>query len=85
MNSSNIKGEEMSEKNENEIPQVGEVDPSKKTSPIVDEDTPNESEIEVKDTICWFNDARYGRGARICSLGSMLVCQVNGWFRIGRC
>jgi hypothetical protein len=65
-----------------DITQVGPIDPALKTSDIVDVE---EQGGEAK-AICWFNGAQYGQGAVICSAGQQLFCQSNGiWMTIGKC
>jgi hypothetical protein len=75
----------MAEK-ENEVPQVGEMDPSKKNSPIVDKAEGEETRVNC-DKLCMFNDRKYTHGACVCSGGVLLQC--NGyygyWNRTGKC
>ena len=68
----------MSEKNKNEIPHVGEIDPSKETSPIVNEEIPKESSAKARNAPCWYNGRRYSTGAKICASGRELTCQPSG-------
>jgi hypothetical protein len=64
------------------IEQVGDVDPSKKTSEIVE----GEPESPDKRAICWFNGKQYGTGASICSSGQRLWCDGGGvWRYQGTC
>jgi hypothetical protein len=67
------------------IEQVGAVDPTKETSPIVETQlvTPEES---VMRAVCWFNGKQFSKGAVICSDGHRLECQFDGsWWRRGSC
>ena len=65
-----------------DIIQVGSIDPALRTSDIVDAE---EKGAEAR-AICWFNGAQYGHGAVICSAGRQLYCQSNGiWSTIGKC
>ena len=56
------------------IEQVGDVDPTKNTSPIVD----GEPESPEKRAICYFNGVAYSTGAYVCSAGSRLFCYGSG-------
>ena len=63
--------------------QVGPVDPTKETSPIVTEETPGDAATRAN---CMFNSGAYAPGAKICSGGRLLTCQSNGtWWDVGRC
>ena len=76
----------MSEKKQNEIPQVGALDPSKKNSPILDGPFPKESRTETTRTLCWFNGVQFAPGAEVCSGGVQLRCYPSGcWGRVGKC
>ena len=76
----------MSEKKQNELPQVGEIDTSKQNSQILDGPFPEESETETTKALCWFNGAQFAPGAEVCSGGVQLRCHPNGsWFRVGKC
>ncbi len=61
------------------IEQVGEIDPTKETSPIVEDE--RETEDASKRALCYFNDAAYSPGAIVCSLGKRLYCQSDGSWR----
>jgi hypothetical protein len=75
----------MSEKSQNEMPQVGAVDSSKQNSPILDEPLPEERETTRK-LNCFFNGAEFATGAEVCSGGVQLRCYHNGtWYRVGTC
>jgi hypothetical protein len=75
----------MSEKKD-EVTQVGDIDPNKKTSPIVESSENGDTSTNAERGTCWFNGLQYGPGARVCSGGSMLKCYSNGsWSRIGSC
>lgn len=68
-------------------PQVGEIDSTKKNSPIVEGPVQNEAaECAKGPRFCWFNGRQYTRGAAVCSGGVLLRCFSNGsWGRVGRC
>ena len=76
----------MSEKKQNEVPQVGTVDPSKKSSPIVDGPAPQESGTDTTKRFCWFNGQQFTPGAQVCSGGVRLRCSTDGnWYKAGIC
>jgi hypothetical protein len=65
-----------------DIIQVGPIDPALRTSDIVDA----EEQGDAARATCWFNGAQYGQGAVICSAGRQLFCQSSGiWATIGKC
>lgn len=79
------KGDIMSEKKD-EVTQVGEIDPNKKTSLIVESSENENASTGAERGTCWFNGQQYSPGARVCSGGSMLYCYSNGtWGRTGSC
>jgi len=66
------------------IEQVGEIDPTKETSPIV------EGEPETGDAsnraLCFFNGVAYSPGAQVCSAGRRLLFNSTGnWQNVGSC
>ena len=65
----------MSEKNE--ITEVGEIDPSEKTSPILAKDTMEKS--ETKASGCYYNGAFYGHGSRVSMGGHVYKCDNGVW------
>lgn len=67
----------------NDIPQVGPVDPEKKTSEIVAGAAPDEPN-DPKGT-CIFNGQEYGAGSKICSAGRLLYCNGVQWSDQGSC
>lgn len=68
------------------IEQVGAVDPTKQTSPIVETEPETEAETADERAICWFNGQQYGTGAIICSAGTRLYCNSSGnWQSAGSC
>lgn len=70
---------------------VGPVDPTLKTSPIVEDDSEeqadsSESSVEAKSPepqppICWYNGKEYSPGAEICAAGWRMQCQSSGYWR----
>jgi len=76
----------MAEKKQNKILQVGEVDPNKDNSSILDGPFPEESGADTTKALCWFNGAQFAPGAEVCSGSIRLRCHANGnWYRYGRC
>jgi len=69
-----------------EIPQVGPVDPTKRTSEI-DPDGGNAAALlDGKAAICLYNGTQYTSGAQICVGKIRLQCGGSGgWFKNGTC
>ena len=66
------------------IEQVGAVDPTKETSPIVEGEP--ETGDASKSALCYFNGVAYSPGAQVCSAGNRLFCQSSGnWTSLGNC
>ncbi len=66
------------------IEQVGEIDPTKETSPIVEGEP--ETGDASKGALCYFNGVAYSPGAQVCSAGNRLYCQSSGnWTSLGNC
>ena len=75
----------MPEKERQEIPKVGPVDPTKESSPIEDGPRPEDSAVPDRGGDCWFNGTRYSHGEYICSNGHLLHCWNHRWFQEGSC
>jgi hypothetical protein len=62
-----------------DIPQVGQVDKTRRNSDII-EGPPKQSggPAAPSGAICYFNGLQYGAGAEICSAGSRLLCGSDG-------
>lgn len=79
----------MTDSKDNKVIQVGEIDPSKKTSKIVDPVESSDMPVEgdnAKVATCWFNGLRYSQGVRVCSPPNQFVCSSHGtWNVVGRC
>ncbi len=67
----------MSEKNESEVTEVGEIDLSKKTSPILDKDAMEKSGTKANG--CYYNGAFYGHGSRVSMGGRVYKCSNGNW------
>ena len=71
---------------EQEIEQVGEIDPNKHTSPIVDtrvEDVDGDENIMA--TSCLYNGKKYSEGSTVCMSGKKHECLSNGkWWNSTR-
>jgi hypothetical protein len=66
------------------IEQVGDIDPTKETSPIVEGEP--EPEDASKRALCYFNGVAYSTGAYVCSSGTRLFCNSSGtWSSAGSC
>ncbi|MBR9843902.1 MAG: hypothetical protein GYB25_12125 [Rhodobacteraceae bacterium] len=60
-----------------DITKVGPVDPDKRTSDIVQEES-----SESERAICYYNGVKFSTGARVCGANRVLLCQGNGtWYR----
>jgi len=65
-------------------PQVGAVDPERKTSPILDEDAEFSLDLELESTACYFNNVAYPIGQFVLSGNELLHCEERGlWVRRG--
>ncbi len=59
-----------------DIPKLGPVDPDKRTSDIVQEESG-----DAERAICYYNGVQFSTGARVCGAGRVLICQSNGtWY-----
>lgn len=67
-------------------PQVGAPDPTRDTSPIVDDDEEVEVEPNVPGGSCNFNGVGYAIGDYVMSGSELLRCEHPGiWVREGEC
>ena len=69
-------------------PQVGAVDPERKTSPIADEFDEDYEVINLEATEssgCLFNDSHYEHNTYICSGSDLLQCKRGVWVVEGSC
>jgi hypothetical protein len=69
-------------------PQVGAVDPERKTSPIADEFDEDYEVInqEVTESSgCYFNDTPYAHNEYVCSGSDLLQCNRGMWVLEGSC
>jgi hypothetical protein len=69
-----------------EIPQVGPVDPTKRTSEI-DPDGGNAAVLlDGPPSICLYNGVEFTQGAQVCVGNKRLQCGSQGkWFPYGTC
>ena len=71
-------------------PQVGALDPERRNSPILDEDSATEDDLSVdlepETGVCYFNGQAYAIGEYVCSGSELLHCEERGvWVRKGSC
>lgn len=70
----------------NDVPNVGKMDPSLKNSDVVASPPEGAEEPGSKSTImCYFNGTEYSAGAMVCSGHVLLKCFSNGWGNVGKC
>ncbi|MEN8656448.1 MAG: DUF1496 domain-containing protein [Marivita sp.] len=63
-----------------DIIKVGPVDPTKRTSDIVQDESG-----EDQRAICYYNGVEFSTGARVCGADYILICQSNGtWYRTNK-
>jgi hypothetical protein len=69
-------------------PNVGAIDPKRKTSPVLEETAEESYEIrqQVPDAdagVCFFNDQVFAKGKFVRSGGAVLECRGGLWIEIG--
>ncbi|GLI54716.1 hypothetical protein PM10SUCC1_02310 [Propionigenium maris DSM 9537] len=69
----------------NDIPKVDMVDPNKKNSPIVVDTEWAKKKVEGPKLTCWYNNAQFKEGTRICAPGGALKCSQGAWIIDGDC
>lgn len=68
------------------VPDVGPPDPELHNSPIFDESSSDELDLELEEGICYFNNKTFEIGAYVCSGNELLRCEGRGvWMREGSC
>ena len=69
-------------------PDVGAPDPELRNSPIFDESSNEELDLdlELEEGVCFFNNETFDIGAYVCSGDELLRCEERGvWVREGSC
>lgn len=69
-------------------PDVGAPDPELRNSPIFDESSNEELDLdmELEEGVCFFNNETFDIGAYVCSGDELLRCEERGvWIREGSC
>jgi hypothetical protein len=70
------------------VPDVGPPDPELRNSPIFDESSSDELDLdlELEEGVCYFNNKTFEIGAYACSGNELLRCEGRGvWMREGSC
>lgn len=69
-------------------PDVGAPDPELRNSPIFDESTGEDLDLdlELEEGVCYFNNETFEIGTYVCSGNELLRCEGRGvWMREGSC
>lgn len=69
----------------NELSQTELMDPKKKNSPIVVDTSAAKEKVEGPKITCWYNNAQFKEGTRICAPGGALKCYQGAWIIDGPC
>ncbi|HXY21844.1 MAG TPA: hypothetical protein VEI29_04110 [Burkholderiaceae bacterium] len=65
-------------------PQVGAIDPERRTSPILDDEQEFSLDLEIESGACYFNSVAYPIGQFVLSGNELLHCEGRGlWVRKG--